>query len=274
MVNAGAIVVASLMKRGSPLADRFDSALQKLKSFAAGGHVGFDNAVYLSERETGDRNYALAYYMREHGCFPSNISLQENLDLYFQLCAIETNVDTLAGMAATLANGGVSPLSEERVVCNRAVRDTLSLMYSCGMYDYSGKFAFQVGLPAKSGVSGCMIMVVPNVMSICLYSPPLDALGNTVRGVACLLLGANIAGRDYDDRTVLHVAAANGNENVLKFLLKRWQESPDPVDRFGRKPIDDAITFGHESCAEILRTALQNYEQQHMNMKNSEAKQP
>lgn len=315
MINAGAILVASLLKRSNSLADRFDFALQYFKRFAAGGFVGFNNAVFLSERETADRNYALSYYMREHKCFPPKTSLQDTLDLYFQLCSIETNVDTLAVMAATLANGGVSPLSEERVVCNRAVRDTLSLMYSCGMYDYSGQFAFKVGLPAKSGVSGDMIIVVPNVMGICLFSPPLDQLGNTVRGVKFaeqfvekfnfhnydslvysethkidprkkirevkhesvsnmmyaattgdissiqryLLLGASIAERDYDDRTVLHVAAAHGNENVLKFLLQRWQESPDPLDRYGRKPLDDAREFGHSNCVEILERALQKY---------------
>lgn len=318
MINAGAILVASLLRRSTSLADRFDFALQHFKRFAADGFVGFNNAVFLSERETADRNYALSYYMREHKCFPPNTSLQDTLDLYFQLCAIETNVDTLAVMAATLANGGVSPLDQERVVCNSAVRDTLSLMYSCGMYDYSGQFAFKVGLPAKSGVSGDMIIVVPNVMGICLYSPPLDSLGNTVRGVRFaeqfvekfnfhnydslvysethkidprkkirevrhesvsnmmyaatagdisaiqqyLLLGVSVSERDYDERTVLHVAAAHGNENVLRFLLQRWQESPEPVDRYGRTPLDDAKGFGHEKCAEILEKALEKFEQQ------------
>uniref|UniRef100_F1L7W4 glutaminase n=1 Tax=Ascaris suum TaxID=6253 RepID=F1L7W4_ASCSU len=250
--------------------------------------------------------------MREHKCFPANTSIQDTLDLYFQLCSIETNADTLAVMAATLANGGVSPLSEQRVVCNRAVRDTLSLMYSCGMYDYSGQFAFTVGLPAKSGVSGDMIIVVPNVMGICIYSPALDPLGNTVRGVKFaeqlvekfnfhnydslvysethkidprktvrearhesisnmmyaaragdisaiqryILLGVSIHDRDYDERTVLHIAAAEGNDYVLKFLLDRWKESPDPVDRYGRTPLDDAKEFGRVKCVELLEKTL------------------
>ncbi|MCP9265100.1 Glutaminase kidney isoform, mitochondrial [Dirofilaria immitis] len=316
MINAGAILVASLLKQSTSLADRFDFALQYFKRFAAGGFVGFNNAVFLSERETADRNYALSYYMREHKCFHQKL---DTLDLYFQLCAIETNVDTLAVMAATLANGGVSPLSEERVVCNRAVRDTLSLMYSCGMYDYSGQFAFKVGLPAKSGVSGDMIIVVPNVMGICLFSPPLDQLGNTVRGVKFaeqfvekfnfhnydslkkirevkhesvsnmmyaattgdissiqryLLLGASIAERDYDDRTVLHVAAAHGNENVLKFLLQRWLESPDPLDRYGRTPLDDAKEFGHFTCVEILERALEKFKIKTEENNNSTTNKP
>uniref|UniRef100_A0A915DKE7 glutaminase n=1 Tax=Ditylenchus dipsaci TaxID=166011 RepID=A0A915DKE7_9BILA len=184
MINAGAILIASLLNSEATLSDRFDFTIKAIKKFAGGGYVSFDNATFLSERETADRNYALAYFMREHKCFPGpHVNIQETLDLYFQLCSIKTNTECLAVMAATLANGGVNPLTEQRVVCNRAVRDTLSLMLSCGMYDYSGQFAFNVGLPAKSGVAGDMIIVVPNVMGIALFSPRLDLLGNTVRGV-------------------------------------------------------------------------------------------
>ncbi|RCN48224.1 glutaminase A [Ancylostoma caninum] len=183
LINAGAIVVASLMKRRASLSDRFDFAIHQMRRFCGVGYVGFNNAVFLSERETADRNYALSYYMREHKVFPPDTNLQDTLDLYFQLCSIETNCDTLAVMAATLANGGVNPMNGERVINNRACRDTLSLMYSCGMYDWSGQFAFRVGLPAKSGVAGDMIMVIPNVMGIAIYSPRLDTLGNTCRGL-------------------------------------------------------------------------------------------
>uniref|UniRef100_A0A0K0DQQ2 glutaminase n=1 Tax=Angiostrongylus cantonensis TaxID=6313 RepID=A0A0K0DQQ2_ANGCA len=110
LINAGAIVVASLMKRHASLSDRFDFAIHQMRRFSGAGYVGFNNAVFLSERETADRNYALSYYMREH---------KDTLDLYFQLCAIETNCDTLAVMAATLANGGVNPMNSERVINNR-----------------------------------------------------------------------------------------------------------------------------------------------------------
>uniref|UniRef100_A0A1I7WV47 glutaminase n=1 Tax=Heterorhabditis bacteriophora TaxID=37862 RepID=A0A1I7WV47_HETBA len=124
---------------------------------------------FLSERDSADRNYALSYYMKENNCFPSGTkSLREELDLYFQLCSLETNCDTLAVMAATLANGGVCPLTDERCVAPQPCRDVLSLMYSC----------------AKSGVSGVMIVVVPNLMGIALFSPPLDKMGNSTRGVA------------------------------------------------------------------------------------------
>ncbi|GMT31356.1 hypothetical protein PFISCL1PPCAC_22653, partial [Pristionchus fissidentatus] len=319
LINAGAIIVASLVLRHASLSDRFDYALNQFKKFGStnGQSIGFNNAVFLSERETADRNYALSYYMREHKCFPPNTNLQDTLDLYFQLCSIETNSDNLAVMAGTLANGGVNPMNGERVVNNRACRDTLSLMYSCGMYDWSGQFAFRVGLPAKSGVSGAMIIVVPNVMGICLYSPRLDSLGNTVRGVKfaehfiqtfnfhnydslvysdCrkldprrvveeqdqehttrfmyaaktgdisaikrfLLLGLNVHARDYDERTVLHVAASEGDQFVLEYILSKWNENPLPVDRFGRTPLDDAEKFDKPACASLLVKAAETFDE-------------
>lgn len=144
----------------------------------SGGEIfGFNNAVFLSEREAADRNYALGFYMRENKCFPDKCNLRECMDFYFQCCSMEANCDTMSIVAATLANGGICPFSEEKVFRPDVVRDVLSLMHSCGMYDYSGQFAFKVGVPAKSGVCGGMLVVIPNVMGIFTWSPPLDPLG-------------------------------------------------------------------------------------------------
>ena len=86
-------------------------------------------------------------------------------------------------IAATLANGGKCPMTGENVLKEDAVRNVLSLMSSCGLYNYCGDFAFDVGLPAKSGVSGALLLVVPDIMGICCWSPPLDEMGNSVRGI-------------------------------------------------------------------------------------------
>ena len=183
MINAGAIMAASLIKPDMNLADRFDFIQSLFRRLAGGLYVGFNNSIYLSERAAADRNFALGNYMMDHDCFPSGIDLKESLEFYFQLCSMETSPNAHAVMAATLANGGICPITGEKVLSPDAVKHTLSLMLSCGMYDYSGQFAFKVGLPAKSGVSGAILLSVPNVMGILIYSPPLDGHGNSFKGL-------------------------------------------------------------------------------------------
>ena len=183
MINAGAISTAALLKTDLAMADRFDYVTSVYKRMAGGGFIGFSNATFLSERNTADRNFALGYYMQENKVFPKQAILENTLDLYFQLCSVEVTADSAAVIAATLANGGVCPINNDSILGGEAVCNTLSLMLSCGMYDYSGQFAFKVGLPAKSGVSGVVLLVIPNVMGIAAWSPPLDKCGNSVRGV-------------------------------------------------------------------------------------------
>lgn len=183
MINSGAIITSTLIKPELKLADRFDYAFRKYRQLTGGEYLGFNNAVFLSEREAADRNFALAYFMRENKCFDGDVDLSETLDFYFQMCSLEATCESASVMAATLANGGVCPITGETVLDPRAVRNTLCLMHSCGMYDYSGQFAFHCGVPAKSGVSGVILLVVPNVLGLALYSPRLDSCGNSVRGV-------------------------------------------------------------------------------------------
>ncbi|KAG8585694.1 hypothetical protein GDO81_005113 [Engystomops pustulosus] len=149
------------------------------ESSVEGSHV----LLFQSEKETGDRNYAIGYYLKEKKCFPEGADMVSALDLYFQLCSIEVTCQSGSVIAATLANGGICPITGERVLSAEAVRNTLSLMHSCGMYDFSGQFAFHVGLPAKSGVSGAILLIVPNIMGVFCWSPPLDRIGNSVRGI-------------------------------------------------------------------------------------------
>lgn len=183
MINAGAIMCSSLVKPGLPLADRFDYVMSIWRALSGGEKAGFDNSVYLSEKDTADRNFALAYFMREARAFPPGTDLLATLDFYFQCCAITVHAKQMAVVAATFANGGICPLTDKRVFSPATTKNCLSLMYSCGMYDFSGEYAFTVGLPAKSGVSGSLFIVVPGVCGIAIYSPRLDKLGNSVRGV-------------------------------------------------------------------------------------------
>jgi glutaminase len=183
MVNAGGIMTCSLIRPGADIADRFDLVAATWQRLAGGRRPGFNNAVYLSERQTADRNFALGYSMRESGAFRPGTDLTQTLEFFFQSCSIEVDAEMLAIAAASLANSGVCPLTEDPVFTPGTVQSCLSMMSSCGMYDFSGEFAFTIGLPAKSGVSGAVMLVVPGLMGLCVWSPRLDEHGNSVRGL-------------------------------------------------------------------------------------------
>jgi glutaminase len=183
MINSGAIMSCSLVKPSLDLADRFDHVISTWERMTGRSTVGFNNPVYLSERQTADRNFALGYFMRENKAFPKGTDLVQTLEFYFQCCSIELNASALAIAAATFANAGICPMTGDKVFRSSTVQNCLSLMSSCGMYDFSGEFAFTIGLPAKSGVSGALMVVVPRLLGICIWSPRLDALGNSGRGI-------------------------------------------------------------------------------------------
>ncbi len=203
MINAGAIMSCSLIKPKYDMADRFDYVLNAWKRLSGNSRkVGFNNSVYLSERETADRNFALGYFMRENHAFPEHTNLTNTLEFYFQCCSIEMNTEALAVTAATLANAGNCPVTREQVFQPNTVKNCLSLLNSCGMYDFSGEFAFTIGLPAKSGVGGGLMLVIPNLMGIAIWSPRLDNLGNTVRGIEfCKELVSRFNFHNYDSLT-------------------------------------------------------------------------
>eukprot|EP00009_Paramoeba_aestuarina_P011561 CAMPEP_0201524130 /NCGR_PEP_ID=MMETSP0161_2-20130828/21129_1 /ASSEMBLY_ACC=CAM_ASM_000251 /TAXON_ID=180227 /ORGANISM="Neoparamoeba aestuarina, Strain SoJaBio B1-5/56/2" /LENGTH=512 /DNA_ID=CAMNT_0047923413 /DNA_START=72 /DNA_END=1610 /DNA_ORIENTATION=- len=187
MINLGAIMTCSLLSPQDEQAKRFDY-VTKIWSELANSRVSFDNATYLSEFEHADRNYSLAYMAKDAGAFDSkDVSthgdITKQLQFYFMCCSVLVNTEQASIIAATLANGGINPLSGKRVFSAETVRDCLSLMFSCGMYDYSGQFAFKIGLPAKSGVSGVVMLVIPDVAGVAIWSPRLDDFGNSHRGV-------------------------------------------------------------------------------------------
>lgn len=184
LINAGAIMCSSMIGMEQHISERYEGYQNTWTQLIGGPKPSFSNSVYLSEKSTADRNFALAYFMREKKAFPQNINMHEALDFYLQCCSTEINASDFAKVAATYANSGINPFSNERIFKPETVKNTLSLMSSCGMYDFSGEFAFSVGLPAKSSVSGVVWIVVPNVMGICIFSPKLDKVGNSVKGIA------------------------------------------------------------------------------------------
>jgi glutaminase len=183
LLNSGAISICGMLHQSLSPSERLDKVLSEWKGLTGGRYVGFNNAVYLSEKETADRNFAIGYFLRENKALPEGADLIETLEFYFQCCSIELTCESMAVAAASLANAGVCPLTAEKILKPKVVKNCLSLMSSCGMYDFSGEFAFSVGLPGKSGVSGALMLVIPNVMGIALWSPRLDSTGNSVRGI-------------------------------------------------------------------------------------------
>ena len=179
MVNSGAIACSGLIHkaRGSEAFECIRDALSR----CAGRELGVDEAVFASERETGDRNRAIAYLLRNYAVVEGDVGAV--LDVYFRQCSILMTARDLAVMAATLANNGVNPVTGEQVMKPYAVARTLSIMTSSGMYDYAGEWVYRVGMPAKSGVGGGIVAALPAQLGLGTFSPPLDSHGNSVRGL-------------------------------------------------------------------------------------------
>jgi glutaminase len=179
MVNAGAIAVASLIKQDSqPSGVR--TFVEKMGR-AAGRRLEIDSAVLASELTTGNRNRAIAYLMLNFGGIDEDVN--HTLHQYFSQCSLLVSCRDLAIMAATLANMGTNPVTREPVFNFEFIKDVLAVMFTCGLYDHAGEWAYSVGLPAKSGVGGGLLAVVNRQLGIAVYSPRLDAKGNSVRGI-------------------------------------------------------------------------------------------
>jgi glutaminase len=179
MINSGAIAVSSFIQ-DTKNKKRLERVLELFSDYC--GHpVNVDQDVFISEKKTAHRNRSIAHLLRHFEIIGDDID--ESLDLYFQQCSILVNTIDLAMMAATLANGGLQPISKKVLVKKDHVPDILSLMFTCGMYDSAGEWAYTVGLPAKSGVSGGLLTVVPGQLAIATYSPLIDLQGHSIRGM-------------------------------------------------------------------------------------------
>lgn len=180
MINAGAIASASLVA-GDTAEAQWERIASSMGTFM-GREITVDEAVYRSESETGFRNRAIAWMLKNFGIIDGEpMAALEN---YFRQCSVLVTCRDLALMAATLANSGVNPLTRQRALPAEHVERVLSVMATCGMYDYAGSWLYEVGMPAKSGVGGGIIAVLPGRLGIGIFSPPLDEKGNSVRGIA------------------------------------------------------------------------------------------
>ena len=333
MVNAGAIMTAGLINPEDSYTQRLRHIRQKF-----GGLIGwtaddgpsaemprFNKDMARQENFKGYNNIAMGYLLMATGSLPHTKTdlhkdihpdedefdfyiepaVTEALKLYFSICSLEMTASDVAMAAATLANSGVCPISQNRVLSQKTVRNCLPVLQTSGMYNASGTFFQEVGLPAKSGVGGGVLLVVPQLMGVCIFSPRLDQQGNSVRGIemAKRLTSkylvhtfdgtmtdtgrldpklpiarwlANSCGEaiwaasngnirtleslvsqqrdlqtgDYDIRTPLHLASAEGQLEVVKFLLDHGVK-PIP-DRWGGYPISDARNNNHKKIVDLF----------------------
>lgn len=240
MINAGAIAVTGMLPDGEDT-PRFERILSTFSRFAA-RQLDWDEEVYTSESATGFRNRAIANLLRSFDILDG--PTEPVVEDYFRQCSIRVTCTDLATMAATLAHGGVNPVSGDRVLELSNVEKVLSVMATCGMYDYSGTWVYEVGLPAKSGVGGGVLGVLPGQFGVALFSPLLDEKFNSVRGVAGF--------RDLSHAFDLHLLRA---PEVSKHAIRRRYRLSEVSSGRGRPDAD--LELLAELGREVLILELQ-----------------
>ncbi|MFC4126789.1 glutaminase A [Nocardia rhizosphaerae] len=236
MINSGAITAASLVV-GRDAADKFERVRRCYSRFA-GRELRMDEAVYRSEARTGFRNRAIGYMLRSVGIIDADPD--DAVDRYFRQCSIEVTCADLAVMAATLADNGVNPRTRERALSAPLTERVLSVMTTCGMYNAAGDWVTTVGLPAKSGVGGGIIAVLPGQLGISVYSPRLDTHGNSVRGVA--------ACRELSRRLELHFCHVTRSARTA---IRADYTVAQVPSRLRRSPDDAAVLAAHGDRARV-----------------------
>jgi glutaminase len=183
MINAGAIAISSLIN-GATSDEKVNRILEFFREIAGSANMTYNEAVYKSETATAHRNRSLAYFLKANGVLTDEV--EPILEVYFKHCAIEADCSSLARMALVLAGDGHDPVSGKSLIPRRYVQIAKSFMVTCGMYNESGEFAIRAGLPAKSGVSGAILAIVPGRYGIGVVGPALNAKGNSTAGVHLL----------------------------------------------------------------------------------------
>ncbi len=189
-INAGAIVVTdSLLNNYKNKEDTFDNILNFIQNISDEFSIEFDEEVWLSECQNGFRNVALANLMKSFNNIDNNID--DVLSTYFKHCSIKMSTKELSRAMLFLANHGVDPITNKKFISSNQAKRINAIMLTCGHYDASGDFAFKVGLPGKSGVGGGIVAIVPKLMSIAVFSPGLNSVGNSLAGTKALELFAS-----------------------------------------------------------------------------------
>ncbi|HEU4860861.1 MAG TPA: glutaminase A [Chitinophagaceae bacterium] len=231
MINAGAITATDMIwqKYREETTDRI------LKTFStyAGSPLEIDESIYTSESTTGHRNRAIAHLLRNFNILQTEVDAP--LDVYFKQCSIKVNCRQLSTMGATLANNGINPVTGKKALKAKYIPNVLSVMASCGMYDYSGEWIYNVGLPAKSGVGGAVLAVLPGQLSISVYSPLLDKKGNSVMGVDfCKTIADRFSLHLYKTpRQIKHVLRRQLTMRTVRSKHKRDTIAENLFEQFG-----------------------------------------
>ncbi|HTY28500.1 MAG TPA: glutaminase A [Mycobacterium sp.] len=243
MINAGAIAAVALVPGTSP--DERFAKIHDFYSACAGRPLELDEDVYRSEKATGSRNRAIAYMLDSFGVLADDPD--EVLDVYFRQCSLRVTSADLARMGATLARGGINPQTGRRVTSTRVVQRTLSVMVTCGMYNAAGDWVSAVGMPAKSGVGGGIVAVLPGQLGIGVYSPLLDARGNSVRGV--------LVCRSLSERLGLHfLTVGRESRSTIRAIYQ-------PVDRIRVYELHGDLMFaGAERVARIVDREVDEFD--------------
>lgn len=182
-INAGAIVVCNII-HGNSSEEKFSRVLNFARKISSNPSLTIDQTVYISEKATGYRNRSMGYFLKDIGLIQGEV--EETLDVYFRQCSIMVDCKDLAAIGAVLANGGIVPVTGKRVIQEEHCRIVNMLMITCGLYNGSGEFAIKVGLPAKSGVSGGIMVSVPQKCGIGVFGPALNDKGNSMAGMKIL----------------------------------------------------------------------------------------
>ncbi|KAM7002341.1 glutaminase liver isoform, mitochondrial [Tautogolabrus adspersus] len=315
LTETGAIVTTSLLQLAGRLfaeeEEKYDSVLNVIRRLCNKEHANLNCSSYQSSRKDSVRLHALSFYLQEKKCFPEKVDINAALDLMLQCTSTEITCESGAAMAASLANGGLCPLSGDQVLSPTATRSMLSMMQVAGMKDYSTTFHYKTSVPAVCSGHGILLAVVPGVLGLMAFSPELDACGNPWRAVhfcqelistfqlhsfdirtpfrqilayrqwkaesegyqimnvllaafkgdvqalrRYFLSGVDVNAVDYDGRSALHVAAAEGHTEVIRFLLENTGANPALKDRWGSSALQEARRHNKEAAVQVLQGAM------------------